>query len=121
MRAAPRKAALPFSPWDSRALLCVDRRANHYSAAIRSAAVHYLQKLVQGNKSGAIKGGGTELPMCIARLVLAHAARLKKSAALLFGDLRKAYYSALLELVLGAILTVAEREAVLAGTGADAI
>ena len=52
--------------------------------------------------------------MFIARLFLAHAARLKKSAALLLGDLRKAYYSVLLELVTGPLFTREEHQAILA-------
>ena len=53
--------------------------------------------------------------MFIARLHLVNAARLRVSAALLFADMKKAYYSVSLELVLGPLLTPIEREAVLAG------
>ena len=49
--------------------------------------------------------------MFIAMLCLVHAARLKKSAALVFGDLRKTYYSVLLELVTGPLFTQEERQA----------
>ena len=37
MWARPRKPNLPFSPLNSRALLCADHKANHYSAALRAA------------------------------------------------------------------------------------
>ena len=113
MGAAPRKTKLPLSPWNSRALLCANYKANLFSAAIRKAAVPYIKNIVQGNQSGAIKGGGTEFPMFIARLFLQLAAKQKKSAVLLFGDLRKAYYCVLLELVTGPLFTKAERQAFL--------
>ena len=97
MWAAPRKTKLPLSPWNSRALLCADHKANLFSAAIRKAAVPYLKNIVQGSQSGAISGGSTEFPMFIARVFLQLSAKHKKSAALLFGDLRKVYYSVLLD------------------------
>ena len=90
MWAAPLKALLTFSPVNSRALLCVDHKANHLSAAIRKAAVRFLQTVAEGNQCGAIKGGGTAFPMFIARLFLRSASIRRVSAALLFGDMRKA-------------------------------
>ena len=63
--------------------------------------VPFPQTVLQGNQSGAIKGGGTELPRCIALLFLRDAATRRVSARLLFGDRREAYYSVLLGLVLG--------------------
>ena len=111
MWAAPRKPKFPLSPWNYRALPCADHKANLFSAAIQKAAVPHLKNIVQGNQSGAIKGGGTEFPMFIARLFRQLAAKHKKSTALLFGDLRKAYYSVLLELVRGPMFTHEERQA----------
>ena len=55
-----------------------------------------------------MKGGGTEFPMFIARLFLHHTALTRVSGALLFGDLRKAYYSVLVELVTGPLVTPEE-------------
>ena len=71
MWAGPRKPQLPLSPNNSRALLCADHKANHYSAALRAALVPVLCDTVQGQQSGAVKGGGTEFPMFIARLFFA--------------------------------------------------
>ena len=51
--------------------------------------------------------------MFIARLGLEHAAAQPKSVALGCGDLRKAYYSALVELVVGPLPTAGERQTVL--------
>ena len=59
------------------------------------------------------KGGGTKFPVFIARLFLPEAATCRGSAGLLFGDLRKAYYSVLLEIGMGPFLTEGEREALL--------
>ena len=119
MWAAPRKAHSPLSPLNSRALLCADHKVNHYSAALRAALAPVLQSTVQGHQSGAIKGGGTELPMFIARLCLRHAALRRVSTALLFGDLQRAYYRVLVELVTGPLLTLEERTAILANTSMD--
>ena len=57
--------------------------------------------------------------MFIARLCLREAALRKVSAAVLFGDLQRAYYSVLVELVTGPLLTPEERRAVLENTGMD--
>ena len=66
-----------------------------------------------------LKVEGTEFPMFIARLFLHHAALTRVSSALLFGDLRKAYYSVLVELVTGPPLTPEERLVVLENTSMD--
>ena len=52
---------------------------------------------------------------------LRHAALRRVSAAVLFGDLQKAYYSVLVELVTGPLLTPDERRAVLENTSMDAL
>ena len=63
--------------------------------------------------------------MFIARLFLRDTTARRVPTILLFGDMRNAYDSILLELVLGPLLTAAERERerererVLAGTGMD--
>ena len=94
-------------------------KANHYSAALRAALAPVLCETVKGQQSGAVKGGVTEFPMFIARLFLRHAALRKVSAAVLFGDLQRAYYSVLVELVTGPLLTPEERRVVLENTGMD--
>ena len=98
MLVGPRKPQLPLSPLNSRALLCADHKANHYSAALRAALATTLQATVQGQQSGAVKGGGPAFPRFIARMLfLRHAALRRVSAAVLFGDLQKAYNSVLVE------------------------
>ena len=119
MWAGPRKPQLPLSPNNSRALLCADHKANHYSAALRAALAPVLRDTVQGQQSGVVKGGGTEFPMFTARLFLRHAALREVSAAVLFGDLQMAYYSVLVELVTGPLLTPEERRVVLENTSMD--
>ena len=109
----PCKPQLPVTPLTSRGILSADHKVNHFSAALRRAIAPYLESTVKGNQSGAIKKGGTEFPMFIARLFLQRAAKLNKSAALIFGDLLKAYSSVLVELVLGPVLTEGERQTVL--------
>ena len=71
MWAGPRKPKLPLSQLSARALLCADHKANHDSAALRAALAPTLQATVQGQQSGAAKGGGTEFPMFSARLLFA--------------------------------------------------
>ena len=109
MWAAPRKPTFPLSPLNCRALLCVDHKAKIFSSAIRESLALALEALAKGNQSGAIKGGGTEFPLFIAKLFLQHAVAHKVSAAILFGDMQKAYYSVLLELVFGPLLTAGEK------------
>ena len=80
---AGQKTQLPLSPLNSRALLCTDHKAHHYSAALRAALAPTLKETVQGQQSGAVKGGGTEFPMFIARLFLRHVALRRVSVAVL--------------------------------------
>ena len=54
--------------------------------------------------------------MFIAKLFHIEAAKMRCSTALLFGAMRKAYYSVIIEFVLGLLLTPAEREALIEGT-----
>ncbi len=63
-----------------------------------------------GHQSGAVKGGGNR----DSNGHCSPAAQKKKvSAALVFGDMVRAYYSALLELMLGPLLTEGEREVII--------
>ena len=57
--------------------------------------------------------------MFIARSVLRHAALRRVSAAVLFGDLQKAFYSVLVELVIWPLLAPDERRTVLENTSMD--
>ena len=57
--------------------------------------------------------------MFIARLFLRYAAQCKMSAALVFGDMRKAYYSVFIELVMGPLLTPGERQIVMSNSPMD--
>ena len=68
MWAAPHKPTIPLSPLNSRALLCADHKAKIFSSAIRECLAPVLVALAKGNQSGAMKGGGTEFPLFIARL-----------------------------------------------------
>ena len=111
------KSLLLLPPFNSRALLCADHKAKLFSAAITETMAPALKQWVGGNQSGAIKGGGAEFPIFTARLFLQFAVDRKRSAGLLLGDMQKAYYSVLLEVVLGPLLTPGEREVVLQGSG----
>ena len=57
--------------------------------------------------------------MIIARLCLRHFALRRVSVAVLFGDLQKAYYSVMVELVTGPLLTPDERRTALENTSMD--
>ena len=59
--------------------------------------------------------------MFIARLFLQRAADSKKPVAVICGDHRKAYYSVLVELVLGPVLTEGERQTVPARLQCDSL
>ena len=95
MWAAPRKTLRPLSPLNSRARLCAVHTTNHFAATVRRALAPTPHSLVKAYQLGAVTGGGTQFPMYIARLLQNKAATKRISAALLFGGMRKAYYSAI--------------------------
>ena len=121
MLATPCKPLLPLSPYNSRAVLCAEHKANHFVAAVRRALASTLQRLVKDNQSGAIRGGGTDVPMFLASLFLMKASTHRCTGALLFVDIRKALHSVVLELVLGPLLTQVEHEALMEGSNMDAL
>ena len=59
------------------------------------------------------------MPLFIARLFLQQAAQQRKSATLLFGDLRKCYYSVLVELVTSPMFTQEARQTILQNLNTD--
>ena len=103
MWATPRKATLRLSPFNARALLYADHKPKHYSAAIHKLTVPFLQSVVQGNQSGAVKGGGTELA-CLLHVFFFEMQQLVVfQQGFCLAICEKAYYGVLLELALGLI------------------
>ena len=108
MWAAHRKPLLPLSELKDRALLCAGDKAKLFlSSTIRAAVLPALDELVADNQSGAVQKGGTEFPMRLGEAVFfcLWAADRRIFAALRFGDMKKAYYSVILELMVGPLLT----------------
>ena len=78
-----------------------------------------MEALVDGSQPGAVKKGGTEFPMFRIRLFLQWAADRRVSAALLFGGMKKAFYSVILESVLGPMLTAGEGQIIFQWLGME--
>ncbi len=84
---------------------------------LRSELRSALCAEVQAWQSGAIPGGSTEQPSHVASLFIRQARAAGHSAALLFTDVRAAFYSAWPELVVGPLLQPAQRQAIFDATG----
>ena len=59
-------------------------------------------KICQSDQHGGVKGRGTEIASLTARVLMRRFSKIGKSVAVLFVDARSAFYSLLLEQVLGA-------------------
>ena len=105
MAPIPKKAMLPFTLQNSRGVVCANVASKVVATAVRSQLVGPLAEKAGGRQHGAVPRGGTEFPSHACRLFLKEAARTRRPAAVLFTDLASAFYSALPELALGAILT----------------
>ena len=89
--------------------MCANVAGKVVAKAVCSKLVGSLAVEAGGRQHGAMPRGGTEFPSHACRLFLQDAARTRRPAAVLFTDLASAFYSALPELALGAILTSQKR------------
>ena len=109
MAPIPKKAMLPFTLQNSRGIMCANVAGKVVAKAVRSKLVGPLAVEAGGRQHVAVPRGGTEFPSHAWRLFLKEAVRTRRPAAVLFTELASAFYSALLELALGAILTSQKR------------
>ena len=120
MVAVPRKAGAPVSMSNVRGVLCADSAAKLLGRILRNKLRPTMTKHVQGWQAGAVQGGGTVGPSHSIKLFFAMAKAEKRSAAVLFGDLKAAYYRVLPEMVVGKVLTAEARCALFERAGIDA-
>ena len=73
-----------------------------YSKVLRRSLVPFVEKYARSDQHGGVKGRGTEIASLTARVLMRRFSKIGKSVAVLFVDARSAFYSLLLEQVLGA-------------------
>ena len=120
MVAVPRKAGAPVSMSIVRGVLCADSAAKLLGRILRNKLRPTMNKYVQGWQAGAVQGGGTIGPSHSIKLFFAMEKAEKRSAAVLFGDLKAAYHRVLPEMVVGKVLTAEARCALFERAGMDA-
>jgi len=113
MFGVPRKQKIPLSRTNIRGILLESVPASAYSSVIRGLLAPAMAKFVGSDQLGAKAKGGTEFVSFTARLFLQSAAQRNKSAGVIFIDLRRAFYSVLMELALGPLYTSHARKTVL--------
>ena len=121
MRPVPRKAGKPLTLDGSRAVLCSSCPGKVYASTLRAAAVPWLEQSVGEAQVGAVRGRGIDFAIFEIRLFSELAKQQRRSAAVLFADLRKAFYSVLVESALGPLMLRSERARLLEARGRRAL
>ena len=88
-----------------------------FAKKLRSVAAPALARHVGDSQQGAVSGGGTAAPALTVAFFIERARQSKGCAAVLFADLRTAFYTSLPELSLGVLLGDGERAASFAALG----
>ena len=119
----PKKAALPLGPENARGVLCSSSPGKAYAAVLRSEAVVTLPLAAGECQQGAMPHRSLDFASHAAKLFMRSAACEHTSAALLFADLKAAFYSVLPEYVLGFVLPPSRRAKVFhtLGLSSDAL
>ena len=109
MAAVPRKVQKPLTLANARGVLCSSNVGKLYGKCLRKVAVPALVAESMGAQYGAIPGGGTDLPSVAIQIFLDGAARRGRTVAVLFTDIKGAFYRCLPEIALGPLLPEGER------------
>ena len=109
MAAVPREPQKPLTLSNARVVLCSSSVGKLYARCLRSAAVPALVAESAGAKFGAVPKGGTDLPAVSTQVFLDGAARRGKTVAVLFADIKGAFYNVLPEIALGPLLATPQR------------
>ena len=117
MAPVPKKAMLPFNLQSGRGVLCANVAGKVVAKVVRSQLVGPLAAEAGARQHGAVPRGSTEFPSHTCGLHSKKAARTRRPAAALVADLAGAFYSALPELALGAILSSRKRDPVFDALG----
>ncbi len=80
---------------------------------LRETAVPVLRQVTNGAQMGSLPGGGTSLPAASVRAFFAWGTATHTSVAVLFADLRAAFYTVLTEEIVGQLMSEATRKAAL--------
>ena len=113
----PRKPGRPLSGENARGILLSNHIAKVFGKVLRQQVASPFAQLVKEWQYGAVAGGGIEYPAHAVRLFLAQAHCMKFPAAIIFADLKAAFYRVWPEFALGPLLGTADREALLARSG----
>jgi len=101
----------------SRGVALEDTTGKLYSRVLRFAARPYLAQVAAHLQSGALPGGGVELPALAVRLFFDRGRAMGLSCGMLFTDVTSAFYSILPEVWLGELLASEARCAALCHVG----
>ena len=102
MAPVPKKPG-PLTLANSRGILCSSQPGKLLARCCRTRLAGALALACPGRQHGAISGGGTEFPRMATSLFLAHAAALGCSVAVIFTDLKAAFYTIAAELAVGLV------------------
>ena len=81
-----------------------------YSRIVRTNIQRFLPEAAQGRQSGGIKGGSTLVPRIVLSFLIEKMRKERKCAAVLFTDIKAAFYSVFAEIALGGLLPLDTRE-----------
>ena len=81
--------------------LCSSCPGKMFASVLRAAAVPWLPMSAGMSQTGAVRGGGTEFAIMTRSLFSSWAQLRKLSSAVIYMDIRKAFYSVLVEEVVG--------------------
>ena len=115
MVAVPRKAAQTLAPSNVRGVMASSHQGKAFARACRSEAAACLRPLSENMQHGVAPGGGAEYPAHVCKLATKLARQKRQSVALLFVDLRGAFYAIMQEAVVGSAKPHALRANVLRG------
>ena len=113
MAAVVRKPG-PLTPSNVRGVLYSSCPGKMYASVLRAAAVPWLPMSAGTSQTGAIRGGGTEFAIMTRSLFSSWATLSKFSSAVIHVNIRKAFYSVLVEGVVGPVLGRSDRATVTA-------
>ena len=107
----------PLTPSNVRGVLCSSCPGKMYASVLRAAAVPWPPMSAGTSQTGAIRGGGTEFAIMTRSLFSSFAQLSKFSSAVIHVNIRKAFYSVLVEGVVGPVLGRSDRATVTARLG----
>lgn len=117
MAAVPKKPRVPMTLATGRGILCSSHTGKLLAKVCRGQLVRSLRAAAGPLQFGAVPKGGVELPGHAVRLFTAASSALKLSRAVLFTDIKPAFYTTMVEAAVGPLLSVEQRVRRLTGLG----